>query len=269
MLHLTRVAIRPPERSGRDFPFDLPALRSVTELTFDADVTIFVGENGSGKSTLLEALAIASRSITAGSAEAADDSTLAGVRALAASLRLSWAKRTHRGFFLRAEDFFGFARRMATLRTDLERGLAEVDAEYADRPELARVAGAVPVPQGARRVARAVRRRDRHAIAWRELPGVLPGAPGAGWDLLPRRARGAALARPSAGVPLAARQVVALDAARWSWRPTRRSCWRSPARRSGRSTSRRSDRSPTRTWSTSDSPADFLQTNPDAYLRHL
>lgn len=138
MLHLTRVAFRPPAASGRGFPFDLPALQSIGELTFDSPVTIFVGENGSGKSTLLEALAIASRAITAGSAEAADDATLAGVRALAASLRLSWAKRTHRGFYLRAEDFFGFARRMATLRSDLERGLTEVDEAYADRPELAR-----------------------------------------------------------------------------------------------------------------------------------
>lgn len=138
MLHLTRVAIHPPDGAGRDFPFNLPALRSVKELAFDSDVTIFVGENGSGKSTLLEALAIASRAITAGTAEAADDSTLDGVRALAASLRLSWARRTHRGFFLRAEDFFGFARRMATLRDDLERGMREVEAAYADREAYAR-----------------------------------------------------------------------------------------------------------------------------------
>ena len=138
VIHLTRVAMRPPDGAGRDFPFNLPALRSVDEIAFDAPVTIFVGENGSGKSTLLEALAIASRAITAGTAEAADDTTLAGVRALASSLRLSWAKRTHRGFFLRAEDFFGFARRMATLRSELERWLAEVDAAYVDRPELAR-----------------------------------------------------------------------------------------------------------------------------------
>ena len=138
MLHLTRATIRAPSDSSPGFPFNLPALGSVKELAFDADVTIFVGENGSGKSTLLEALAIAGRAITAGTAEAADDSTLAGVRLLAASLRLSWAKRTHRGFFLRAEDFFGFARRMATLRAELERGLADVDADYADRPELAR-----------------------------------------------------------------------------------------------------------------------------------
>jgi predicted ATPase len=53
-------------------------------------------------------------------------------------MRLSWTRRSHRGFFLRAEDFFGFAKRMATLRADLEAGLAAVEREYADRPGLAR-----------------------------------------------------------------------------------------------------------------------------------
>lgn len=135
MIHLTSVELRRPEGATRSgFPFEIPAIRSLTTLRFEAPVTILVGENGSGKSTLLEALAIAARSVTVGSAEAADDVTLAGVRSLAAALRLSWATRTHRGFFLRAEDFFGFARRMATMTAGLEQGLAEVDADYAGRP---------------------------------------------------------------------------------------------------------------------------------------
>jgi predicted ATPase len=135
VIHLTAVELRRPDGETRSgFPYELPAVRSLTTLRFEAPVTIFVGENGSGKSTLLEALAIAARAITAGSAEAADDPTLAGVRSLADALRLSWAARTHRGFYLRAEDFFGFARRMAMMTAELERGLAEVDAEYAGRP---------------------------------------------------------------------------------------------------------------------------------------
>ena len=138
MIHLTAASRR---RAGDDddpaYPFSIPAIATLRELRFETPVTMFVGENGSGKSTLLEALAIASRSVTAGTAEAHDDPTLLGVRALADSLRLSWSSRTHRGFFLRAEDFFGFARRIATMRTELEAGLAEVDAAYADRPGLA------------------------------------------------------------------------------------------------------------------------------------
>jgi predicted ATPase len=107
-------------------------------------VTILVGENGSGKSTLLEALAIAARATTAGSSEASEDDTLGGVRALADQLRLSWATRRHRGFFLRAEDFFGFAKRMSTMRAELEAGLARVLDEYADREAYARDLAALP-----------------------------------------------------------------------------------------------------------------------------
>ena len=112
----------------------MPVVRATERLRFEAPVTFLVGENGSGKSTVLEALAIAAKAVTAGSAEAADDASLAGVRSLADALRLSWTTRTHRGFYLRAEDFFGYAKRVARMRADLEADLAAVDAEYADRP---------------------------------------------------------------------------------------------------------------------------------------
>ena len=55
-LHLRGLTVRPlPDGAG--YPFDVPAVRTLGELTFDAPVTYFVGENGSGKSTLLEAIA--------------------------------------------------------------------------------------------------------------------------------------------------------------------------------------------------------------------
>ena len=39
------------------YPFSIPAIQHLKELTFQKNVTFFVGENGSGKSTLLEAIA--------------------------------------------------------------------------------------------------------------------------------------------------------------------------------------------------------------------
>jgi predicted ATPase len=125
----------PPDASG--FPYDIAAIRTFPGIRFETPVTLLVGENGSGKSTLLEALAIASRAITVGSAEATEDATLEGIRGLASAMRLSWTRRSHRGFFLRAEDFFGFAKRMTALRSELEAGLAAVDREYEGRPGLA------------------------------------------------------------------------------------------------------------------------------------
>ena len=155
VIHLTRISrgsrragsaplAAAIDRGGLAFPFNVPAIASLPELVLDHPVTIFVGENGSGKSTLLEALAIAASATTAGSTDAAEDDTLAGVRALAGELRLSWASRKHRGFFLRAEDFFGFARRMATMRAELDASLAAVLVEYADREAFARDLAASP-----------------------------------------------------------------------------------------------------------------------------
>ena len=38
-----------------------------------------------------------------------------------------------RGFFLRAEDFFGYTKRLAQMKQELEADLARVDKEYANR----------------------------------------------------------------------------------------------------------------------------------------
>lgn len=125
---LRAVGYAPPE-NPRDagFPFTLPILAGFGELALDRPVTFLVGENGSGKSTFLEALAIATRLPVLGGEPAERDPTLAPARALAARLRLSWRVHPHKGFFLRAEDFFRFARRLSESRAeydDLEREFA-------------------------------------------------------------------------------------------------------------------------------------------------
>jgi predicted ATPase len=136
---LLRVALkRAPAAGETDFPFSIPAIRTLPPLDLSADVTFFVGENGSGKSTLLEGLAAAASLPTVGAAEIGRDGTLAAQRLLAARLQLTWAKRTHRGFFLRAEDFFGFAKRLSVMRSEFLQRLAELEVEYADRSAYAK-----------------------------------------------------------------------------------------------------------------------------------
>ena len=98
--------------TGEGHPFELPLLKNFEELELEAPVTFLVGENGSGKSTLLESLAIAAELIVVGGADLEEDPSLEGSRNLAKHLRLSWSKRTRRGFFMRAEDFFGFTQRV-------------------------------------------------------------------------------------------------------------------------------------------------------------
>jgi predicted ATPase len=133
-LHLKSITVRkPPDADRGRYPFNLPVLESLQELEFSAPVTFLIGENGSGKSTLLEALACAAGSIAVGSEGVKTDPSLDAVRKFSQCLHLSWQKRTHKGFFLRAEDFFGYARKMAQVRQELEDDLSAVDREYAGR----------------------------------------------------------------------------------------------------------------------------------------
>jgi predicted ATPase len=129
---------------GEPFPFSVPAIASLPSLDLSAPVTFFVGENGSGKSTVLEGIAAAANLPAIASVSVLDDATLAAQRALAEQLRLGWRHRTHRGFFLRAEDFFGFSKYVARLRQEMRERLAAVDAEYQGRSELARALAAGP-----------------------------------------------------------------------------------------------------------------------------
>lgn len=127
----------PDEPEG--FPLALPFIGDLGEVELSPSVTLLAGPNGSGKSTLLEAIAIEARLPAIGSQPAHSDPTLAPVRPLARALRLTWSPRTRRGFFLRAEDVFGFLvglRRQATeLAAELEAAKVRLEgsSEYARR----------------------------------------------------------------------------------------------------------------------------------------
>jgi predicted ATPase len=128
VIHLSSV-----RRRGSDdgaFPFTVPAIRTLNGLALEHSVTFFVGENGSGKSTLLEGIAAAARLPAIGSADVPRDETLAAQRRLGKALRLSWQKKATRGFFLRAEDFFGFTKRLARERAELLAEMREVSSQY-------------------------------------------------------------------------------------------------------------------------------------------
>jgi predicted ATPase len=116
----------------------VPTISTLADIEFETPVTFFVGENGSGKSTLLESLAIATNLPAVAAAPTKADDTLKAQRTLAKALRLSWAHRTHRGFFLRAEDFFGFARSLSRERDEFRKRVEEIETEYRDRSAHAR-----------------------------------------------------------------------------------------------------------------------------------
>jgi predicted ATPase len=123
-IHLRSIALKDSDQLPDQFPFNVPVIRSLQELNFSTEVTFFVGENGSGKSTLLEAIAAGANLPAIGSTTVDQDETLFAARALGQALKWVWNKRVRVGFFMRSEDFFGFARRtaqeMAELRRDYE-----------------------------------------------------------------------------------------------------------------------------------------------------
>lgn len=131
-------SLRLSQTSSEAFPFSVPAIRSLPELSFDTAVTFFVGENGSGKSTVLEGLALAAGLPTVGAVAADSDATLAEQATLGKAMKLVWDRRTRKGFFLRAEDFFGFTKQLSQMRAEMLRGMAEIDETYEGRSSYAK-----------------------------------------------------------------------------------------------------------------------------------
>jgi predicted ATPase len=143
---LRSISLGAPGPAAADaFPYSVPAIRALATLELRTPVTFFVGENGSGKSTLLEGIAAAARLPAVGSADLDADSTLDDQRVLGDAMRLVWNRRTSRGFFLRAEDFFGFTKRLSAMRSEFVARLAEIEEEYADRSDYAKGLAGGPV----------------------------------------------------------------------------------------------------------------------------
>jgi len=145
MIHLQSVSKKASFASQRDgYPYSVPVIAQLDTIRFETPVTFLVGENGSGKSTLMEMIAAGSRLPAVGASDVERDATLTAARQLARSFTFGWTKRNHRGFFLRAEDFFGFARRMDQMQREMEADLAAVDEEYAGRSDYAKGLARMP-----------------------------------------------------------------------------------------------------------------------------
>jgi predicted ATPase len=144
MIHLRSISLRDGDTRPKDFPFNLPVVAGWETLEFSSPVTMLVGENGSGKSTVIESLAVAAEMITVGSGSAHRDPTLEHVKDLANWFKLVWNIRTRKGFFLRAEDFFGYIKQQNQTRQQMTRDLEQIDSEYQDRSKQAQGLARMP-----------------------------------------------------------------------------------------------------------------------------
>ncbi len=126
MIFLREIVYHPVD--SEEFPFNLSIVKNLKSLSFDSPVTFFVGENGSGKSTFLEAIGAGISLPTIGSHDITYDPTLKPAMALADNFRFTWNSKTQRGFFLRAEDFFGFTKRLNELHKSFDEDIARYEA---------------------------------------------------------------------------------------------------------------------------------------------
>jgi predicted ATPase len=130
------------------FPFNVPTIQKLQRIELRQPVTFLVGENGSGKSTLLEAVAAGIGSVVVGGDDIERDDSLEHARRLSAHLRLSWRKKTGRGFFLRAEDFFNFSKRINRTGQELQDIIAGYEAELQESPDDAGIRRAIGYMRG-------------------------------------------------------------------------------------------------------------------------
>ncbi|NDI35435.1 AAA family ATPase [Chengkuizengella sediminis] len=96
-------------QNSNQYPFNIPTIKALDNLSLTKNVTFFVGENGSGKSTLLEAIAYQCEFNTAGGSRNNTYEVDSSEARLGDYVRLSWMPKMNRGFFLRAESFYHFA----------------------------------------------------------------------------------------------------------------------------------------------------------------
>lgn len=159
--HLERKGSHWPDET---FPFSLPVIHHLQRIEFCSPVTFFVGENGSGKSTVLEAIAVGMRMVSVGSDDVERDNTLDHVRKLADQITFARSRNPKRGFFFRAEDFFGFTRRITQTIAEMEE--IALPGALAERQALTSRYGANPD-------ARSHGENFMHVLQSRVVPGGL------------------------------------------------------------------------------------------------
>ncbi len=113
-----------------EFPYNIPSIGSFRSLAFKTPITIFSGENGTGKSTLIEAMAIGMNAVAIGSENLDTDKSLDKIRKFSGNLRFVKNRIPKRSFFFRAEDFFGFIKKVKTELRDYKELRAEYEDEY-------------------------------------------------------------------------------------------------------------------------------------------
>ncbi|WP_328701178.1 AAA family ATPase [Aquibacillus kalidii] len=115
--------------SFKKYPFNLPVVNNLNQLSIHPQVTYIVGENGMGKSTLLEAIAVACGFNPEGGTFNLNFSTKETHSELEEFIRIiKSSSKPKDGFFLRAESFYNLATEIDNL--DKQRGGRRIIDSY-------------------------------------------------------------------------------------------------------------------------------------------
>ena len=110
MIYISKIRNLKPKKERKAYPYNIKALRNLTELEFTNPITFIVGENGMGKSTLVEAIAIQAGFNPEGGSRNFNFETMSSHSSLFDDLKITrTTSRNNDGFFLRAESFYNVA----------------------------------------------------------------------------------------------------------------------------------------------------------------
>ncbi|MGL5772216.1 MAG: AAA family ATPase [Bacteroidales bacterium] len=110
MIYINKITNRRPIEERTEYPYNIPAIRSLDEFEFNSNVTFIIGENGSGKSTFVEAIAVCAGFNPEGGSTYLNYRTYDTHSSLFNDFKLTRSGRRNKdGYFLRAESFYNVA----------------------------------------------------------------------------------------------------------------------------------------------------------------
>lgn len=115
---ITKVIFRQGDFPHGRYPFNLPCLKDLDELTLNPKITFLVGENGSGKSTLLEAIAVAAGMNAEGGGRNFNFSSHDTHSSLHEYLTLVRRAFPLDNYFLRAETYYNVSTQIQELKME-------------------------------------------------------------------------------------------------------------------------------------------------------
>jgi predicted ATPase len=119
MIYISKIRNLKPKKERKAYPYNIKAIRNLTELEFTNPITFIIGENGTGKSTLVEAIAINAGFNPEGGSRNFNFETMSSHSALFDDLKITrTAWRNKDSYFLRAESFYNVASEVSRLYGD-------------------------------------------------------------------------------------------------------------------------------------------------------